>query len=63
MKNAQLTKQVEYRKQNRQNHYGPPYQQNKLFNRNNNNKRPNNSYDRENNQDKRSRNDRGRSTS
>jgi hypothetical protein len=63
MKNAQLLKQEEYRRKKLQNHYGPPYQQNRFFSRTDNNKRPNNSYDRENYQDKRSRNDRGRSPS
>jgi hypothetical protein len=63
MKNAQLLKQEDYRKQNPQNHYGPPHQKNRLFSRNENNKRSNNSYDRENCQDKRSRNNRGRSPS
>jgi hypothetical protein len=47
MKNAQLAKQEEYRKQNPHNHYSPPYQQNRSFSHNDNNKRPNNSYDRE----------------
>jgi hypothetical protein len=63
MKNAQLSKQEEYRKKNPQNHYVPPYQQTRSLNRNEINKKPNNSYDRENYQDKRSRNDCGRSPS
>jgi hypothetical protein len=60
MKNAQLSKQEEYRKQSPQNHYGTPYLQNISFSCNENNKRPNNLYDCENYQDKRSHNDRGR---
>jgi hypothetical protein len=63
MKNAQLVKQRDYRKQTQQNHYGPLPQQNRAYGRNDNNKRSNNTYDRENYQDKRSRNDRGRSPS
>jgi hypothetical protein len=63
MKNAQLLKLEDYRKQKPQSHYGPPRQQNRSFIRNENNKRYNNSYDRENYQYKRSRNDRGRSPS
>jgi hypothetical protein len=63
MNTAQLAKQEEYRKQNPQNHYGPPYQQNRTFNRNYNNKRSDNSYNHEHNQDKRSRTDHGRSPS
>jgi hypothetical protein len=63
MKTAQLAKQEEYRKQNPQNHYGPPYQKNITFNCNDNTKRSNNSYHHENNQDKRSRTDRVRSPS
>jgi hypothetical protein len=62
-KNAQLLKQEDYRKQNSQSHYGPPYQKNRSFSQNENNKRSNNSYDRKNYQDKRCRNDRGRSPS
>jgi hypothetical protein len=59
MKNAQLAKQDDYRKQTQQNHYGPPHQQNRAYGRNDNIKQSNNTYDRENYQDKRSRNDRG----
>jgi hypothetical protein len=62
MKNTQLAKQDDYRKQTQQqNHYGPPHQHNRAYGSNDKNKRSNNTYDRENYQDKRSRNDRGRS--
>jgi hypothetical protein len=63
MENVQLLKQDNYRKQIQQRHYGPPHQQNRAYGRDDNNKRLNNTYDRENYQDKRSRNDRGRSPS
>jgi hypothetical protein len=63
MKNAQLLKQEDYRKQNPHNHYGPQYQHTISSSGNDKNKRHNNSYDRENYQDKRYRNDRGRSPS
>jgi hypothetical protein len=63
MKNAQLVKQDDYRKQTQDNHYGPPHQQNRAHGINYNNKRSNTAYDRENYQYKRSRNDRGRSPS
>jgi hypothetical protein len=63
MRNAQMVKQDGYRKQTQQNHYGPPHQQSRAYDINDNNKRSNTAYDRENNQDKRSRNDRGRSPS
>jgi hypothetical protein len=33
MKNAQLAKQDDYRKQTQQNHYGPPHQQNRAYGR------------------------------
>jgi hypothetical protein len=41
MKDAQVAKQVEQRKQNQQNHYGPPQQQDRHYSRNDNNKRSN----------------------
>jgi hypothetical protein len=63
IKNAQLSKQDDCQKKTQQSHYGPPHQQNRAFGRNDNNKRSNNTYNRENYQDKRSRNDRGRSPS
>jgi hypothetical protein len=59
MKDAQVAKQVEQRKQNQQNHYGPPQQQDRQYSRNDNNKRSNANYVRDSYQDKRSRNDRG----
>jgi hypothetical protein len=59
MKNAQVAKQDDYRKQTQENHYGPPHQHNRAYGRNDINKRSNNTYHRENYQDKRSRNDRG----
>jgi hypothetical protein len=31
MKDAQITKQVEYRKQTQQSHYGPPRQQDRKY--------------------------------
>jgi hypothetical protein len=62
MKDAQVAKQVEYRKQTQQS-YGPPQQQDRQYCRNDNNKRSNTAYGRDNYQDKRSRNDRGRSPS
>jgi hypothetical protein len=61
MKDAQVAKQVEQRKQNQQNHYGPPKQQDRQYGRNDNNKRSNTAYGRDSYQDKRSRNDCGRS--
>jgi hypothetical protein len=63
MKNAQMAKQDEYRKQTQHIHYGPPQQQGRAYGRNDNNKRSSTPYDRENYQDKRSRNDRGQSPS
>jgi hypothetical protein len=60
MKDAQVAKQVEQRKQN---HYGPPQQQDRQYSRNDNKKCSNTAYGRDNYQDKRSRNDRGRSPS
>jgi hypothetical protein len=63
MKDAQIAKQVEYRKQTQQSHYGPPQQQDRPYGRNDNNKQSKNAYGRDNYQDKRSRNDRGRSPS
>jgi hypothetical protein len=63
MKNAQMAKQDEYRKQTQQSHYDPPQQQVRAYGRNDNNKRSNTTYDLEKYQDKRSRNDRGRSPS
>jgi hypothetical protein len=63
MKNAQMVRHDEHLKQTQQSHYGPPQQQGRAYCRNDNNKRSNNTYDRENYQDKRSRNDRGRSPS
>jgi hypothetical protein len=63
MKYAQIAKQVEYRKQTQQNHYGPPQQQDIKYGRNDKNKRSNTTYGRDDYQDKRSRNDRGRPTS
>jgi hypothetical protein len=44
MKDAQVAKQVEQRKQNQQNHYGPPQQQDMQYGRNDNNKRSNTAY-------------------
>jgi hypothetical protein len=41
MKDAQVAKQVEYRKQTQQSHYGPPQQQDRQHGRNDNNKRSN----------------------
>jgi hypothetical protein len=63
MKDAQIAKQVEYRKQTQQNHYGPPQQQDIQYGRNDNSKRSNTTYGRDNYQGKRSQNDRGRSPS
>jgi hypothetical protein len=63
MKDAQMAKQVEYRKQTQQSHYGPPQLQDRSYGRNDNNKRSNIVYGRDNYQDKHSRNDRGRSPS
>jgi hypothetical protein len=63
MKDAQIAKQVEYRKQTQQSHYGPAQQQDRPYGRNDNNKRSDTAYIRDNYQDKRSLNDRGRSPS
>jgi hypothetical protein len=63
MKDAKVAKQVEQRKQNQQNHYGPPQQQDRKYGRNDNNKRSNTAYGHDSHQDKRSRNYRGRSPS
>jgi hypothetical protein len=63
MKDAQVAKQVEQRKQNQQNHYGPPQQQDRQYGRNDNKKRSNTAYGRDSYQDKRSPNDRGQSPS
>jgi hypothetical protein len=54
MKDAQVAKQVEYRKQTQQSHYGPPQLQDRTYGRNDNNKRSNAAYGRDNYQDKRS---------
>jgi hypothetical protein len=48
MKHAQLVKQDDYRKQTQHNHYGPLHQQNRAYDRKDNNKRSNTTYDREN---------------
>jgi hypothetical protein len=45
---------VEQQKQNQQNHYGPPQQQNRQYGRNDKNKRSNTAYSRDSYQDKRS---------
>jgi hypothetical protein len=63
MKDAQISKQVEYRKQTQHNHYGPPQQQDRQYGRNDNNKRSNTTYGWDNYQDNRSRNDRRQSPS
>jgi hypothetical protein len=63
MKDAQVVKQVEQQKQNKQNYYGPPQQQDRQYGRNGNNKRSNTAYGRDSYQDKHSQNDRGRSPS
>jgi hypothetical protein len=63
MKDAQVVKQVEYRKQTQQSHYCPPRLQDRTYGQNDKNKRSNTAYGRDNYQDKRSRNDRGRSPS
>jgi hypothetical protein len=63
MKDAQVAEQVEQRKQTQQNHYGPPQQQDRQYNQNDNNKRSSATYGRDSYQDKRSQNDRGRSPS
>jgi hypothetical protein len=47
MKDAQVEKQLEQRKQNQQNHYGPLQQQDMQYGRNHNNKRSNTAYGRE----------------
>jgi hypothetical protein len=59
MKDAQTAKQVQYRKKTKQNHYGPPQQQDIQYGLNDNNKRSNTTYGRDNYQDKHSRNDCG----
>jgi hypothetical protein len=41
MKDAQVAKQVEYRKQTQQSHYGPPQLQDRTYGRNDNNKQSN----------------------
>jgi hypothetical protein len=56
MKDAQMAKQEENRKQNP---YGPHYHRNRSYFRNDNNKRSSTSYDRKQNHDKQSRNERG----
>jgi hypothetical protein len=63
MKDAQVAKQVEQRKQNQQNHYGPPQQQDRQYGRNDNNNHSNTAYGHDSYQDKHSRDDRGRSPS
>jgi hypothetical protein len=63
MKDAQVAKQVEQRKQKKQNHYDPPQKQDRRYGRNDNNKHSNTSYGHDSYQDKHSRNDRGRSPS
>jgi hypothetical protein len=63
MKNAQMVKQDEYRKQMQQNHYGPPQQQYRTYGRNDSHKQSSTTYGRDNYQNKRSRNDHGRSPS
>jgi hypothetical protein len=63
MKNIQMVKQDDYRKQTQHNHYGPPHQQNRAYGRNDNNKLSNTTYDRDNYQDKPSKNDCDRSPS
>jgi hypothetical protein len=60
MKNAQMAKQDEYRKQTQQSHYGAPQQQDRTFGRNDNNKRSSTTYGCDNYHEKRSRDDRGR---
>jgi hypothetical protein len=55
MKDAQVVTQVEQRKQNQQNHYGPPQQQDKQYGQNEDNKRSNTAYGRDSYQDKGSR--------
>jgi hypothetical protein len=63
MKDAQVAKEVEQRKQKQQNHYGPPQQQDRQYGLNDNKKRSNIAYGHDSYQDKRSRNDRRRSPS
>jgi hypothetical protein len=63
MKNAQMVKQDEYRKQTQQSHYGPPQQQDRTYGRNDSHNRSSTTYGRDNYHDKRSRNDRRRSPS
>jgi hypothetical protein len=63
MKDAQVAKQVEQRKQTQQNHYRPPQQQDIQYSRNDDNKRSNATHGCDSYQDKHSRNDRGRSPS
>jgi hypothetical protein len=59
MKDAQVAKQVEYRKQTQKTHYCPPQLQDRTYGRNDSNKQSNTAYGCDNYQDKRSRNDRG----
>jgi hypothetical protein len=47
MKDAQVAKQLEQRKQNQKNHYSPPQQQDRQYGRNENNKRSNTAYGRD----------------
>jgi hypothetical protein len=61
MKNAQMVKQDEYRKQTQQSHYGPSQQQDRAYGRNDNDKQSSTTYGHSNYQEKSSRNDRGRS--
>jgi hypothetical protein len=63
MKDAQVAKQVEQRKQTKQNHYGPPQQQDRQCSRKDNRKCYNATYGHDIYQDKCSRNNRGRSPS
>jgi uncharacterized protein (DUF2461 family) len=54
MKDEQVAKQVEQRKQNQQNHYRLPQQQYRQYSRDDNNKRSNATYGRDSYQDKQS---------
>jgi hypothetical protein len=63
MKDAQIAKQDEYKKQTQQDHYSPPKQQDIQYGLNDNNKRSNTTYRRDIYQEKCSRNDRGQSPS
>jgi hypothetical protein len=47
MKDVKIAKQVEYRKQTQQSHYGPSQQQDRQYGRNDNNKRSNTPYGRD----------------